>query len=702
VIKEGEPFFVCPPNGQIPSGTDHGFGLYHHDTRFLNHYEFEIADVVAHPLAAGASGGLGVIELTTPQLDVDGTRIEKDQLAIHWARRLEHDPPGLRDRFTLRNYQDGEARVVLRFRFGAAFEDVFLVRGLLDERAGKLHRPQWDTDSLVFGYDGHDGVTRRLRISPGSPPLSRDDRGFEIRLDVPGRGEAHLDIDLRIEEQLRPGAVPFERRTAAPERTGRPARSSAPGSGSSWPTSVVTESLALQEVIDRSLDDLLTLRGELDGQRYYAAGVPWFSTLFGRDSLISAYQTLAFDSAVAEETVRLLAWRQGRQRDEFREEAPGRILHELRIGELARLHEIPQTPYFGSVDATPLFLALLARHARWTGSLDLFRELRERVEAALSWIDDDGDITGAGFLSYGSPDGGALANQGWKDSGNAIVTETGAIAEPPITLPEVQGYVYVAKTAIAELFERDGDARRASALRDEAAALRTRFEHAFWDDELGCYVLALQAGGRPCRVATSNAGQVLWSGISSEAHARSVAHRLLADDLFAGWGIRTLSSEARAYNPIGYHLGTVWPHDNGLIAEGFRRYGLDDEADRLFAGLVEAATDFPDQRLPECFAGFGRDAFASPVRYPVACHPQAWAAGAVPHLLTACLGLLPNGFEGRLRVVRPRLPRFVDALEVRGLRVGSGSVDLAFQRDGGVTRATARNTSGGLEVAIED
>ena len=396
-----------------------------------------------------------------------------------------------------------------------------------------------------------------------------------------------------------------------------------------------------------------------------------------------------------------LAGRQGTKIDEWRDEQPGKILHELRIGEFARLDEIPHTPYYGSIDSTPLFLIVLARHAAWTGSLDLFRELRDSVDRALDWIDRFGDPTGDGYVSYASTAKKGLINQGWKDSGDGIVTADGEIADSPIALAEVQGYVYAAKREIAQLYERDGDAERAEQLRAEADELRARFEQDFWSDELGCYILARQADGKPCVVATSNAGQVLWSGIASADHALAVAERLMREDMFSGWGVRTLSVDALAYNPIGYHLGTVWPHDNGLIAEGFRHYGLDDGADRILRGLVEAATDFPQQRLPECFAGYPRATFGVPVRYPVACHPQAWAAGAIPHMLVSGLGLVANGLEHRLRIDRPRLPSFVDHLELRHLPVADAHVDLVFERVDDQTYVSVGAVQGSLDVQID-
>jgi glycogen debranching enzyme len=528
-----------------------------------------------------------------------------------------------------------------------------------------------------------------------------------MSLDLGAYGETEFEVRLVIDEKTQPGAAPIERRaresphTAESRARDSGTRGREPGAEPGWSTSVVTDSISLDAALGRSLSDLLTLRDELDGQRYYAAGVPWFSTLFGRDAIISAYQTLAFEPSVAAETLRLLASRQGAGDDDWRDEEPGKILHELRVGELARLHEIPHTPYYGSVDSTPLFLILLGRHAAWTGGLDLFRELRSNVERALDWIDRSAERSGRGYVTYDSTTERGLVNQGWKDSGDGIVGADGSIARPPIALVEVQAYVYAAKRLIGDLFERAGDGDRATRLAREADDLRERFERDFWSDDLGCYVLALAADGQACEVVASNAGQVLWSGIAAADRAASVAARLFDDDMFGGWGIRTLSSDARAYNPVGYHLGTVWPHDNGLIAEGLRRYGHEGEAERVLSALVDAAQDFPQERLPECMAGYGKAAFGIPVRYPIACHPQAWAAGAIPHLVVSSLGLIPEGFERRLRIVRPRLPAFVNHLELHGLRVGEAMVDLTFDRDQAETRVAVGRCEGELDVRVE-
>jgi glycogen debranching enzyme len=714
VAKDGEPFFLCQPDGQVPVEGAHGYGLYHHDCRFLSGYELTLGGVHPDSLAATESAGTTlVIELTNPDLGDGDDRIPKEQIGITWTRCVDEAGPRLRDTIELHNYGDKPVELPVELRFRAKFEDVFVIRGLLDTQPGTPHDPSWRGDALTFGYTGGDGVERTLEITVDQDPDERRDDGVRLHVRVDARRSAVIHVDATVGERVTGGAPPIEGRGSPrgkpAETSERAARDSDPSSrdrddwigGAGWRMSALTSSFALRATLARSLDDLAQLRGELDGLRYYEAGIPWFATLFGRDSLIAGLQSLPWDPDIAAETLRLLARRQGTREDTWRDEQPGKILHELRIGELARMGEIPHTPYYGTIDATPLFLVLLGRHAAWTGSLDLFAELADHVDAALAWLDDYADTDGDGFVDYRSHTDKGLVNQGWKDSGDAIVHADGSLAKPPIALAEVQGYAYRAWLEVAELFERSGDGQRAGDLRAKADRLRERFEARFWSDSLGCYVLAL-GDGRACEVVTSNAGQVLWTGIASPERAKGVAERLLRDDMFGGWGIRTLSTDARAFHPIGYHLGTVWPHDNSLIASGFRRYGIDDGAERLFLALLEAAQRFPHDRLPECFAGFGRDRFEVPVRYPVACHPQAWAAGTLPDLLTTMLGLEPDGFANRLHVRAPRLPAGIEWVELRGIPVGRGSVHLRFARDDdGSTSVDVVERSGGAEVVVD-
>jgi glycogen debranching enzyme len=436
---------------------------------------------------------------------------------------------------------------------------------------------------------------------------------------------------------------------------------------------------------------------------FFAAGIPWFATLFGRDAATVAIQTMPFGSNVAAETLRLLARYQATEVDPYRDAEPGRILHELRNGELAQMGAIPQSPaYYGTTDATLLFLILLAEYVSWSGDLRLAQTLRPHIDAALTWMERYADHDGDGYLDYVGQYGTGLINQGWKDAGNSIVNADGSLPEPPIALCEVQAYAFRAWLQTATILRALGDDARAGELETRAADLRQRFERDFWSEDLGCYVLALQRGGRPVAVASSNTGQVLWGGIASPERAARVARRLMQPDMFSGWGVRTLSRDAVAFNPVSYHLGSIWPHDNGLIVAGLRRYGLDEPALRIFEALVDAAGNFPAYRLPELYCGYDRrEDDESPVRYPVACSPQAWAAGAIPHALWCLLGLRADATRGRLRAIRPRLPRFLDWLELANVPVGAACVDLRFERTGDDGATTLHATIRRGEVVVE-
>ncbi|HEX7127566.1 MAG TPA: glycogen debranching N-terminal domain-containing protein [Thermodesulfobacteriota bacterium] len=704
VIKDGEPFFLCGPDAAVPLEGDHGLGLYYRDCRYVGGYELTLCGHRPEVLVSSDEQGfVAIVELTNPQLrDVEGRALPRQTVGLTWVRLIDPEPPALRESLLLRNYGLAPTTLDLRLEVRSGFEDVYDVRGLIDERPGTVRAPRWTDGTLRLAYDGKDGRRRSVTVAFEPRPDRTEGTAahFLARLD-PGETFG-IDASLVLAESEGSAARPQGEGNGPRLATLRERRT---GETERWleaHAGLRSSSLLLDRVLDRSLRDLRMLRTTIGDRTFFAAGIPWFVTLFGRDSLVTALETLAFRPAVAEETLRLLARFQGARVDEWRDEEPGKILHELRVGELARLGEIPHTPYYGTVDATPLFLVLLARHANWTGRLDLFRELRPSVDAALRWMAEYGDRDGDGYIEYRSRSRKGLVNQGWKDSGDAIVNADGSLAEPPIALVEVQGYAYMAKLGLARLFRLDGDADTADRLEREASALRDRFERDYWDEPIGTYVLARQKAGRPAAVVSSNAGHALWSGIAGREHAERTVARLMADDMFSGWGVRTLASGERRYNPVGYHLGTVWPHDNAIIAAGCRAYGFDDAALRIAEGLVQAAIAFPEARLPELFAGFRRDEYGVPVRYPVACHPQAWASGSVPYLLETLLGLAPDAFAGRLVVRRPLLPSFLSHAELRGLRIGASRVDLAFDRAGdGTVSARALRVDGDLDVVVE-
>jgi glycogen debranching enzyme len=411
---------------------------------------------------------------------------------------------------------------------------------------------------------------------------------------------------------------------------------------------------------------------------------------------------LAFDPPMAEQTLRVLAGLIGTRDDGEHDEEPGKVVHELRSGEIARLGLSPLARYYGTVDATPLFLCLLREHADWSGDLSLFRELRGQVDAMLGWIDGPGDRDGDGLLEYEQRASSGLRNQGWKDSDEGVLDERGAPLVPPVALLEPQAYVLRAKRRLARLFELDGDTERARALLDEAARLRERFE-AFWLPDRRFYSMGFGADRRPSAALASNQGHLLWAADLPQERAQAVRDALMSEAMFSGWGIRTLGQGEAGYNPVGYHLGTVWPHDTAIAAFGLRKYGFDEDFALIFEALLDAASNSESYRLPELFAGFGRTEFETPVPYPVACQPQAWAAGAIPFLVTAGLGLIPDGLGRRLRVRRPSLPRWLNRVEVKGLRVAGSCIDLLFERAGAGEQValTDARIDGDVEVVLE-
>jgi glycogen debranching enzyme len=463
---------------------------------------------------------------------------------------------------------------------------------------------------------------------------------------------------------------------------------------------IETDHELINQVIRRSLDDLCLLEStDPTGDRYIAAGVPWFTTLFGRDALITSMQSIAFAPRLAVQTLEILAKRQAIAVDAWRDAEPGKILHELRTGEMSRTGELPFAPYYGSVDSTPLWLILLGETHEWTGDDGLVARLWPNALAALDWIDQWGDRDGDGFVEYERRAETGLRNQGWKDSTDSIRWLDGSLAETPIALTEVQGYVFDAKLRIAKLARRRGEDGLADRLEREAQELQDRFAEAFRLPD-GSLAMALDAAKRPVDTIGSNAGHALWSGIVKAEHASAVAAALSTTAMVSGWGLRTFAAEQAGYNPIGYHTGSVWPHDTAIAAAGLRRYGFDDAADTLSSGMLAAAQHFPAFRLPELFCGFDRAATGSPIAYPVACSPQAWAAGAAVMLVRTMLGLAADASNRRLTLDRPILPAGLTKVVVRGIQVGEASCDLLLHRWRGLTSAEVLRKDPGLEVVV--
>jgi glycogen debranching enzyme len=688
VLKAGNVFAVTGRDGSLAMQPGHPLGVFRDDCRFVSGHELRLAGVRPELLVAASPRGFEAThELTNPPLRLPGGRVLALQaLQVRFERRLE-DPGTMLERIELRSYDPDPLEFEVELALRTDFAPMLGIRGIVPVD-GPEPAIEPVPDGVRFAATGHDGAYRALTVTASPAPEVREDGRLAFRLQL----ERGNGVTIALAYDLHEGD--------GPPRPARDRTAARPSLGPVGPR-VLTDDKLFDRVLERSLQDLRMLASRLDGQDYYAAGVPWYATLFGRDSLITAIETVAFDARMAERTLRLLARLLGTRDDPGRDEEPGKVLHELRVGEIATRGLTPLARYYGTVDATPLFLCLLAEHADWSGDLALFRELRGEVERMLGWIDGPGDRNRDGLLEYAArtPDG--LRNQGWKDSHDGIMAADGTPLEPPITLVEPQGYVVRAKRGIARLMALDGDADGAARLEREAAEVEQRIER-FWLPEQGYYAMALGPDGEPSAALGSNQGHLLWAGAVAPERASAIRAAMMDDRMFSGWGIRTLAEGEAAYNPVGYHLGTVWPHDTALIAVGLRRYGFDGDFDRVMQGMLDAAAEADNYRLPELFAGFGRDEFATPVPYPVACQPQAWAAGAIPYLGRTALGVSADGLNRRLRVRRPSLSHWLDRVEVNGLRVADAEVDLVFERTSGAGVALADvRIRGDLEVVLE-
>jgi glycogen debranching enzyme len=691
VLKEEGVFLMSLRDGTIPVTGTHPLGLYLDDCRHLSGHELRVAGVMPRLLVASApTGAEAIYELTNPDIALaDGRELPLQTLQVRIERRLLSEGR-LRERVHVRLHGREAVDLDLELTLGADFRPMFAIRGIVDVPPATVELEQVE-DGLRFAATTSDDVRRSTTVFVDRPPTAVEDRTLRFGLHLePGGSD-----DVRLEYIFGSGGPDGSRSASAGAAGGD-------GLGISSPTRVQTDDELFNRVIRRSVIDLRMLRSRLEGDAYFAAGVPWFATLFGRDSLITAIETLGLVPDVGAQTLRALGARLGRRVDPIHEEEPGKVLHELRVGEVAARDLTPLTRYYGTVDATPLFLCLVAEHADWSGSLDLFRELRGAVDAALGWIERYGDHDGDGLLDYraGTPDG--LRNQGWKDSEDGVLHDDGTPMEPPIALVEVQGYAIRGLRGTARLLELDGDGARATELLGMAGALEERLER-FWVPDRRIYGMGIDGEGRTSAALASNQGHLLWGEVLHDGRARDVRDALMSDAMFSGWGLRTLGRGEQAYNPVGYHLGTVWPHDTAMAAVGLRRYGFDQDFTRLFEGLLEAASHTDGYSLPELFAGFASEEYETPVPYPVACHPQAWASGAIPYMLINGLGLKPDGLQRRLRVRRPSLPSWVNRVDVEGLAIGAGRVDLRFERTGAgdSVALTDARIDGDVDVVLE-
>ncbi len=694
VLKHDEAFLVADRRGDVPALPGSEFGFYVDGTRMLRQLDLRLHG--GRPLllnATLAEEGLEcAIDLTNPDVLGEEHVVLPGRTLRIW-RRLVLYANRLYQALSIESFARAPHDLELRWAVGADFVDVFEVRGHPRPRRGQLLPTEVRPAAVELGYRGLDGLTRRTLIEFQPAPASVDPTGARYRVRLEPGGRLELVVTVSAWTDTEPVGPPLRwdealaRRSAVVDGLRRAA------------TRVEADHELFNAWIGRARSDLhLLLTDTPDGFVPYA-GIPWFVAPFGRDSLITALQTLPFEPEIARGTLRFLARHQGRTDDAFTDQEPGKIMHELRRGELAACREIPFVPYYGTVDATPLYLMLLAEYLRWTGDLPLARELWPTAERALAWMTADGDGEPE-FLRYQRRSPVGLDNQGWKDSHDAVAHVSGALAKPPIAVVEAQGYQYGALLGVAGLAEALGRPALAAALRQRAARLRARFERDFWQEDLQFYALALDGAAEPCRVISSNPGHCLWTRLVDDSRAEAVARRLMAEDMFTGWGLRTLSSRERLYNPMSYHNGSVWPHDTAIAALGLRQYGQTEAFLALATGLFQAAMHFDGLRMPELFCGFPRQPGHGPTRYPVACSPQAWSAGVVFQLVAGMLGLLPDAPANHLTLNRPRLPSWLRWLEVHGLRVGRSRVSLraSQSREGAAVELLARE--GDVEVVV--
>jgi glycogen debranching enzyme len=694
VLMQGESFAVFDRSGDIQPVGDGRQGLYHCGTRHLSRFELRING--ERPILLGSTvsedNALVAVHLTNPRLRLTGEQVLLSD-SVHFFRSAVMWEGVCHQRLRIRSYALEEIRLEFSFHFDADFVDLFEVRGKERARSGRQLEPTIREREIGLAYEGLDGVTRRTTIRFVTTPseLEADTACFSVSL-PPGAQET-FDLCLICDHEAQPIALPSHdeavdsRRAALVARTGN-------GCG------VDTSNEQFNDWINRSTADLRMMLTETSHGLYPYAGVPWFATPFGRDGIITALETLWVHPAIAAAVLRFLAATQATETDPKADAEPGKILHEMRGGEMAALGEIPFGRYYGSADATPLFVLLAYAYHERTADRELIEGIWPNVLRALEWIDTCGDRDGDGFLEYERLTPTGLANQGWKDSRDAVFHEHGALAQGAIALSEVQAYVYGAKQGAAELAEILGEADRSQQLRAQAEELRRRFEDCFWVEELDTYALALDGEKRPCRVRSSNAGQCLLTGIASFERAAAVADTVMREDSFSGWGIRTAATSERRYNPMSYHNGSVWPHDNALIAAGLGRYGLTDAVQRILTGLFDATLFLDLSRMPELFCGFPRRPGEGPTRYPTACAPQAWAAGSIFLLLQACLGLQISAPDKRILFSNPVLPPFLGGVRIQGLRVGSGSVDLQLHRHPDDVGIQVVRRHGDLDVVV--
>jgi glycogen debranching enzyme len=695
VLKHGDAFVIMDRLGEIQPVGRGEQGLFYRGTRFISKLRFRFGKRAPMLLCSSVveNNLLLAVDLANPDMHQDGVRIPHG--TIHISRRALLEDGTYLERILIHNYGNGPVHFPLRLELDADFSDIFEVRGARRPERGRLLEPQLEPASLRLAYEGLDRRTRSTEFSFSEPPSSIA-RG-EVVFDVALAAHAQFSFDLRVHCHVTPGP---ERRSGLDFEPVMQKAAAALRSEESERTLVHTSNPHFNRWLARSRADLRMLATETPYGPYPYAGVPWFSTVFGRDGIWTALQMLWLEPTFAAGVLGFLSASQATELDPEADAEPGKIVHEMRDGEMAALREVPFGRYYGSIDSTPLYLMLAAGYYERTGDLGLIRQIWPNLRRAVDWMDQYGDSDADGFIEYGKRSSNGLVQQGWKDSNDSVFHQDGSAADGPIALCEVQGYAYAARRGMAKLAGILGHEDLGKTWDSQADTLRARFDQAFWCDDIQMYALALDGKKRPCRVKTSNVGHCLYTCIALPERRAALAKQLMSKEMFSGWGVRTLATDERRYNPMSYHNGSVWPHDNAILAEGLAGAGYRWDAAALLEGLFDAASFMDFQRLPELFCGFDRQPGQEPIRYPVACLPQAWASGASFSLLNAVLGVELDASSHRVTLRRPVLPAFIDWLEIRRLVVGTARVDLRLVRHPEDVGVTLLNPSSGVEVVI--
>ncbi|MCL6477370.1 MAG: amylo-alpha-1,6-glucosidase [Peptococcaceae bacterium] len=680
ILKEGRMFINSLPGGEIPSRDTGGLGFYCADTRFLSCLEMRLnGSELVFLSRTLRDSHFAQVEMTNKELESLGKAVPMQSIHIRLLRTV---CDGFYQRMRIINFNQYPVKVNLRFKLGADYADIFEVRGTTRLSRGTPGKPVIQRRSVLLNYLGKDKIRRSTRIHfyPSPAEIRYDDLfvyvDYYLSLEPKKKYYLYLKVTPLIEGEGAGAALIQEDLGFA--GAARYLADAYQG----WKDQclkISSDNERFNYMVRAAITDLRALMSSYPGAgTVLEAGIPWYAAPFGRDALIASWQTLLVNPSLAKETLRFMARYQGREINSWKDEQPGKIMHELRFGEMARAGEIPHTPYYGSVDSTMWFVILLADYTRWTGDREFFREMSGNLARALEWCEKYGDLDGDGYIEYLCQSEKGLSNQGWKDSQDGVVGPGGEIPDGPIALVEVQGYYFRALMDAAEAYALAGEEAAAHDLRNRAEKLQKRFLHDFWLRREGFLACALDGKKRAIETIVSNPGHCLFTGILPVEKARQVIKRLMLSDLFSGWGIRTMSNREVAYNPMSYHNGSVWPHDNAIIGFGMKQAGEVAPLKQLVETLFEAAEYFDHLRLPELFCGFTRRGSAGPVKYPIACDPQAWSIGSMFLMLRALLGIECRGTC--IYVHNPQLPGFLQTLRMENIRAGNGYAALEFTR----------------------